>query len=104
MIVIGALFGAICGALMRLSVRAPPNSLPMFLTIAATLVLLNVEADLSYLLTTLAQTLAALLILAALAYLLRGRRRATVPVAPAASARGIIRSATLLCRRCGFTG
>jgi len=56
-IVVGALFGAICGALMRLSIGAPPNSLPMFTTIAATLVLLNVEADLSYLLTTLAQLL-----------------------------------------------
>ena len=70
-IVVGALFGAICGALMRLSIGAPPNSLPMFTTIAATLVLLNVEADLSYLLTTLAQTLAAILIVAALPYLLR---------------------------------
>jgi hypothetical protein len=86
-IVVGALFGAICGALMRLSVGAPPSSLPMFITIAATLVLLNVEADFAYLLTTLAQTLAAILIVAALAYLLRGRRRAIVPVAPAASAR-----------------
>jgi hypothetical protein len=86
-IMVGALFGAICGALMRLSVGAPPNSLPMFITIAATLVLLNVEADFAYLMTTLVQTLAAILIVAALAYLLRGRRRAIVPVAPAASAR-----------------
>jgi hypothetical protein len=86
-IVIGALFGAICGALMRLSVGAPPSSLPMFITIAATLVLLNVEADLSYLLTTLAQTLAAILIVAALPFLLRRRRGAIVPLAPAPSAR-----------------
>ena len=70
-LVVGALFGVICGALMRLSVGAAPNSLPMFITIAATLVLLNVEADFAYLLTTLAQTLAAILIVAALAYLLR---------------------------------
>jgi len=70
-IAVGALFGVICGALMRLSVGAPPNSLPMFITIAATLVLLNVEADLSYLLTTLAQTLGAILIVAALPYVLR---------------------------------
>ena len=59
----------------------------MLVTIAATLVLLNVEADFAYLMTTLVQTLAAILIVAALAYLLRGRRRAIVPVAPAASAR-----------------
>jgi hypothetical protein len=86
-IMVGALFGAICGALMRLSVGAPANSLPMFITIAATLVLLNVEADFAYLLTSLVQTLAAILIVAALAYLLRGQRRVIVPVAPAASAR-----------------
>jgi len=86
-IVVGALFGAICGALMRLSVGAPPSSLPMFITIAATLLLLNVEADLSYLLTTLAQTLAAILIVTALPYLLRRRRGAIVPLAPAPSAR-----------------
>jgi hypothetical protein len=85
-IMVGALFGMVCGALMRLSVGASPNSLPMFITIAATLVLVNVEADFSYLVTTLAQTLAAILIVAAVPYLLRGRARAIVPV-PAASAR-----------------
>ncbi len=84
-IVVGAVFGAICGALMRLSVGAPPNSLPMFITIAAILVLLNVEADLSYLLTTLAQSVAALLIIAALPYLLRGPRRAIVALEAPAS-------------------
>src|SRR5439155_4662914 len=68
---VGALFGAICGALMRLSVGARPNSLPMFVTIAATLVLLNLEADFAYLLMTLAQTVAAILALAAVPYLLR---------------------------------
>ena len=86
-VAIGALFGAICGALMRLSVGAPPNSLPMFITIAATLVLLNVEADLSYLLTTLAQTLGAILIVAGVPYVLRGGGRRITAVAPAASPR-----------------
>jgi hypothetical protein len=86
-IAIGTLFGAICGALMRLSVGAPPNSLPMFITIAATLVMLNVEADLSYMLTTLAQTLAAILIVAAAVYVSRGRRGAMVPLAPRRSTR-----------------
>lgn len=86
-VAVGALFGAICGALMRLSVGAPPNSLPMFVTIAATLVLLNVEADLSYLLTTLAQTIGAILMIAAVPFSLRARRRLTVPLVSGPSAR-----------------
>jgi hypothetical protein len=74
-IVVGLLFGAISGFLMRLSTGAAPLSLPMFVTIAATLTLFNVEMDFSYLVVTLAQTMAAVLVLAALPHLLRGRRR-----------------------------
>lgn len=72
---IGALFGLLCGVLMRLSNGAAPLSLPMFVTIAATMTILNVELDLSYLMVTLAQTLAAVVLLAGLPKLLRGRNR-----------------------------
>jgi hypothetical protein len=72
---VGFLFGAFCGFLMRLSTGAEPLSLPMFMTIAATLTLLNVELDFSYLVVTLAQTMAAVLLLAALPHLFRGRVR-----------------------------
>jgi hypothetical protein len=75
---VGLLFGALCGALMRLSARASPLSLPMFVTIASTLVLFNLELDLSYLIVTLAQTIAAVLLLASLPELLK-RRMTRVP-------------------------
>lgn len=72
--VVGFLFGAFCGFLMRLSTGAAPLSLPMFVTIAATLTLLNVEMDFSYLAVTLAQTMATVLLLAVLPRLLPRRR------------------------------
>jgi hypothetical protein len=70
---IGALFGMLCGALMRLSAGASPLSLPMFVTIASTLVLFNLELDLSYLMVTLAQNIGAVLLLSVLPNLLRRR-------------------------------
>jgi hypothetical protein len=79
-IVVGFLFGVFCGFLMRLSTGAAPLSLPMFITIAATLGLLNVEMDFSYLAVTLAQTLAAVVVVAALPRLLPSRgQRARIP-------------------------
>jgi len=85
-VLVGVLFRALCGFLMGLSVGAAPLSLPMLITIAATLTMFNVEMDLSYLTITLAQTFAALLISAALPKLLRGRRRTMPsPTATAAS-------------------
>jgi hypothetical protein len=66
---------------MRLSTGAAPLSLPMFVTIAATLGLLNVEMDFSYLAVTLAQTLATVMVVAALPRLLPNRRQgARTPV------------------------
>lgn len=61
---VGAIFGMICGWLTRFSTGASANSLPMFITIAATLVLMDVEADFSYLMVTLGQTVFATLLLA----------------------------------------
>jgi hypothetical protein len=78
---IGLLFGAMCGALMRLSIGAAPLSLPMFVTITATLTLFNVELDLSYLMVTLAQSIGAVVLIAALQSFLRRRRRAAFPPA-----------------------
>jgi len=72
---VGALFGAFCGFVMRLSTGAAPLSLPMFFAIATTLTLFNVEMDFSYLVVTLTQTMAAVLVLATLPHLLPGRRR-----------------------------
>jgi hypothetical protein len=71
---IGLLFGAMCGALMRLSIGAAPLSLPMFVTITATLTLFNVELDLSYLMVTLAQSIGAVVLIAALQSFLQRRR------------------------------
>jgi hypothetical protein len=82
-VLVGTLFGALCGALTRLSVGASPLSLPMFISIASTLVLFNVELDFSYLMVALAQTLAAVLACAMLPSLVKGRRR--IAVAPGAA-------------------
>ncbi len=75
---VGALFGALCGALMRMSAGAPPLSLSMLVTIAAALVLFNLELDLSYLITTLAQSVAAALLFAGLPKFLARRRRMAI--------------------------
>jgi hypothetical protein len=74
-IAIGAIFGALCGALTRLSAGAAPNSVSMFVTIAATTVLLDLDADFSSLAATLEQSVIAILILAAIPSLLKGRPR-----------------------------
>jgi len=74
-IVAGALFGALCGAATRFSVGAAAISPRMFVTIAATLVLFDVEADFAYLLVTLMQALAAALLLAGFLTLARGPQR-----------------------------
>jgi hypothetical protein len=86
---VGALFGALCGGLTRLSIGAPPLSLPMLVTIAGTLVLVTVEDDLSYLLTTLMQTIAAVLLIAALPRLLKGRGPAAAGPESASHSAGV---------------
>jgi hypothetical protein len=72
---VGFLFGAFCGFLMRLSIGAAALSVPMFVTIAATLTLVNVEMDFSYLTVTLAQTVATVLILSLVSRVLPRRGR-----------------------------
>jgi len=81
-IAIGALFGALCGALMRLSVGAAPLSLPMFVTIASSLIIFNLELDFSYLMVTLLQSIAAVLVCALLPHLLKERRRVSIGARP----------------------
>jgi hypothetical protein len=63
--VIGALFGALCGLFTLISSGVSLTSVRMFAAIAATSVLLDLEADFSYLLVTMAQALAGVLIAAA---------------------------------------
>jgi hypothetical protein len=71
-IAIGSALGALCGALMRISIGASATSVRMLITIAATVVLLNAEATLADLLTTLAQSGGAVL---AVAGLIRSQQR-----------------------------
>ena len=61
---VGALFGALCGLITWFSTAISSVSLRMFVAIAATTVLLNVEADLSYLLVTMLQSVAGVLLAA----------------------------------------
>ena len=80
-IVVGAVFGVLCGFLMRLSVTAGPTSIAMLVAIASTLTLCNVEADFSYIMVTLFQTIAGVCVFAALPRL-RGRRHAAAGPVP----------------------
>jgi hypothetical protein len=64
--VVGAVFGVLCGFLMRLSATAGPTSIAMLTAIASTLTLCNVESDFSYTMVTLFQTIAGVCIFAAL--------------------------------------
>lgn len=61
-IVVGAVFGLLCGALMRLSAAPSPVSPGMLVTISCTLILCNLEADFSFLFLTLLQTIGAILL------------------------------------------
>jgi hypothetical protein len=74
-IIIGAMFGAVCGAVTRLSTGVEVNSLPMFVTIAATLVLFNLEADFAILVVTLFQTVAGIFLSSTMVRLVAGRAR-----------------------------
>lgn len=77
----GLLFGALCGALMRLSTTAAAASLAMLVTISSALTLCNVELDFSSLILTLLQTIAGILAFAALPKLVRRRSKPAVPYA-----------------------
>ena len=76
-VAVGAVFGALCGMLMRLSATAAPVSLAMLITIASTLTLFNLESDFSYLIVTLFQTIVGVLLFAMLPRFF-GRRPAPV--------------------------
>jgi hypothetical protein len=75
-IAVGAVFGVLCGFLMRLSATAGATSVAMLIAIASTLTLCNVEGDFSYIMVTLFQTIAGVCVFAALPRL-RSRRLAT---------------------------
>ncbi|MEA2994170.1 MAG: hypothetical protein QOD40_3090 [Alphaproteobacteria bacterium] len=78
-VIVGVFFGALCGALMRISAAAAPLSVPMLVTIAAALVLFNLELDLSYLIITLFQTVVSTVVFASLPKLWTSRRRRAIP-------------------------
>ncbi len=65
-VVVGAVFGLLCGFLMRLSATAGPTSIAMLTAIASTLTLCDVESDFSYTMVTLFQTIAGVCIFALL--------------------------------------
>jgi len=72
-IVVGALFGAFCGMLMRLSATAGPLSLAMLIAIASTLALCNLELDVSSLVVSMLQTYGGILLFAALPRVVKRR-------------------------------
>lgn len=80
-IAVGAVFGVLCGFLMRLSASAGPTSAAMLIAIASALTLCNVESDFSYIMVTLFQTVAGVCAFAALPRL-RARRYATAGPVP----------------------
>jgi hypothetical protein len=71
-VAVGAVFGLLCGFLMRLSATAGATSVAMLIAIASTLTLCNVESDFSYIMVTLFQAVAGVCIFSALP---RFRRR-----------------------------
>ena len=78
-IVVGALFGALCGMLMRLSATAAPLSLAMLMSIASTLALCNLELDVSSLVVSMMQTYGGILLFAALPRFVKRRPASAVP-------------------------
>ena len=78
-IMVGALFGAFCGMLMRLSATAAPLSLAMLIAIASTLALCNLELDVSSLVVSMLQTYGGIFLFSALP---RVVKRRSVPAMP----------------------
>jgi hypothetical protein len=87
---VGAVFGLLCGLLMRLSATAGPTSIAMLIAIASTLTLCNVESDFSYMMVTMFQTIAGVCVFAALPRF-RARRLATPAPIPAKPRFGQVR-------------
>jgi hypothetical protein len=61
-VLIGIVFGAVTGYFTRISINRSPISLPVLLSIVTLVTLLDLEADLSSLLTTLSQSLISVMI------------------------------------------
>jgi hypothetical protein len=78
-LVVGALFGALCGMLMRLSATAAPLSLAMLMAIASTLALCNLELDVSSLVVSMLQTAGGILLFAALPRVVKRRSAPAMP-------------------------
>ena len=87
---VGAVFGLLCGLLMRLSATAGPTSVAMLIAIASTLTLCNLEGDFSYIMVTLFQTIAGVCMFAVLPRI-RSRRLATANPIPARRRVGPVR-------------
>ena len=79
-LVVGALFGALCGMLMRLSATAAPLSLAMLMAIASTLALCNLELDVSSLAVSMLQTAGGILLFAALPRFVKRRPAPAMPL------------------------
>jgi hypothetical protein len=79
-IIIGALFGAFCGVLMRLSATAAPLSLAMLIAIASTLALCNLELDVSSLGVSMLQTYGGILLFSALPRVVKRRSAPAMPL------------------------
>jgi len=78
-IIVGALFGAFCGMLMRLSATAAPLSLAMLMAIASTLALCNLELDVSSLVVSILQTYGGILLFSALPRVVKRRSAPAMP-------------------------
>jgi hypothetical protein len=79
-LVVGALLGALCGLLMRLSATAAPLSLAMLMAIASTLALCNLELDVSSLVISMLQTGGGILLFAALPRVVKRRSAPAMPL------------------------
>ena len=79
-IIVGALFGAFCGMLMRLSATAGPLSLAMLIAIASTLALCNLELDVSSLAVSMLQTYGGILLFSALPRVVKRRPAPAMPI------------------------
>ena len=78
-IIVGALCGAFCGMLMRLSATAGPLSLAMLIAIASTLALCNLELDVSSLVVSMLQTYGGILLFSALPRFIKRRPAPAMP-------------------------
>ena len=79
-VVVGALFGVLCGMMMRLSATAAPLSFAMLMAIASTLALCNLELDVSSLAVSMLQTAGGILLFSALPRFVKRRPAPAMPL------------------------